>query len=136
MKKENIVELNIGVYESIKLKVNRIIAMDIVKKFPQLSQIGDNENESDESLLDKIDFISLYNMSIYGLYKMANALDNTFTLEKAEEIFDYASNVQTIIDGKKQACDMVLVGKIMNELLSVFMKEKGKEVPIVDFKME
>lgn len=134
MKKENIIELNIGVYESIKLKINRLIAMDILTKFPQLSKIDKESNNKD--IEKNIGISELYQISIYGLYKMANALDNEFTYEKAEEIFEYASNVLTIVNGVKQPCDMVLLSKIMDEIQEVFMKEKGKEVQVVDFKME
>ena len=133
MKKENIVELNIGVYESIKLKINRIIAMDILTKFPQLSKV---DVEGSKNIEESIGIGTLYEIAIYGLYKMANALNKEFTYEKAEEIFEYASNVLTIVDGEKQPCDMILVSKIMNEIQEVFTKEKGKEVQVVEFKME
>lgn len=127
MKKENIVELNIGVYESIKLKVNRIIAMDIASKFPELSKM---KSEKD------IEIETLYSMSIYALYKMAKSLDKEFTYEKAEEIFEYASNVITVIDGEKQPCNLVLMTKVLNFLQEVFTNVEGEEVQVVDFKME
>jgi hypothetical protein len=127
MKKENIVELNIGVYESIKLKVNRIIAMDIASKFPELSKM---KSEKD------IEIETLYSMSIYALYKMAKSLDKEFTYEKAEEIFEYASNVITVIDGEKQPCNLVLMTRVLNFLQEVFTNVEGEEVQVVDFKME
>ena len=127
MKKENIVELNIGVYESIKLKVNRIIAMDIASKFPELSKM---KSEKD------IEIETLYSMSIYALYKMAKSLDKEFTYEKAEEIFEYSSNVITVIDGEKQPCNLVLMTRVLNFLQEVFMNVEGEEVQVVDFKME
>lgn len=126
MKKDNIIELNIGVYTSVKLKVNRIIAMTIASKFPQLGNI---KNEND------IDFDAMYEMSIFALYKMANALDKEFTYEKAEEIFDYAENVVAIVDGEKQPCNFVLMTNILNAIKEVFTKEQGKEVQVVEFKM-
>ena len=127
MKKENIVELKIGVYESIKLKVNRIIAMDIASKFPELSKM---KSEKD------IEIETLYSMSIYALYKMAKSLDKEFTYEKAEEIFEYASNVITVIDGEKQPCNLVLMTRVLNFLQEVFTNVEGEEVQVVDFKME
>lgn len=127
MKKENIVELNIGVYESIKLKVNRIIAMDIASKFPELSKM---KSEKD------IEIETLYSMSIYALYKMAKSLDKEFTYEKAEGIFEYASNVITVIDGEKQPCNLVLMTRVLNFLQEVFTNVEGEEVQVVDFKME
>lgn len=127
MKKENIVELNIGIYESIKLKVNRIIAMDIASKFPELSKM---KSEKD------IEIETLYSMSIYALYKMAKSLDKEFTYEKAEEIFEYASNVITVIDGEKQPCNLVLMTRVLNFLQEVFTNVEGEEVQVVDFKME
>ena len=127
MKKENIVELNIGIYESIKLKVNRIIAMDIASKFPELSKM---KSEKD------IEIETLYSMSIYALYKMAKSLDKEFTYEKAEEIFEYASNVITVIDGEKQPCNLVLMTRVLNFLQEVFTNVDGEEVQVVDFKME
>lgn len=127
MKKENIVELNIGIYESIKLKVNRIIAMDIASKFPELSKM---KSEKD------IEIETLYSMSIYALYKMAKSLDKEFTYEKAEAIFEYASNVITIIDGEKQPCNLVLMTRVLNFLQEVFTNVEGEEVQVVDFKME
>ena len=126
MKKDNIIELNIGVYTSVKLKVNRIIAMTIASKFPQLGNI---KNEND------IDFDAMYEMSIYALYKMANALDKEFTYEKAEEIFEYAEHVIAIIDGEKQPCNLVLMTKVLDAIKEVFMKEQGKEVQVVEFSM-
>lgn len=127
MKKENIVELNIGIYESIKLKVNRIIAMDIAAKFPELSKM---KSEKD------VEIETLYSMSIYALYKMAKSLDKEFTYEKAEEIFEYASNVITVIEGEKQPCNLVLMTRVLNFLQEVFTNVEGEEVQVVDFKME
>ena len=127
MKKENVIELNLGKYEGIKLKSNRFIAMNVIKRFPQLATI---KQESD------IDTGVMYDMAIYSLYEMAKSLDNTFTHEKAIEIFEYASDVHTIVDGEEQPCDILLMTKILNFLQEVFTKETGKEVQVVDFKME
>lgn len=126
MKKENIVELNIGIYESIKLKINRKIALEIFNHFPEFEKIDRND----------LDYDDLYDVSVYGLYKMANCLDKDFTEEKAREIFEYASNVATIVDGEKQLCDMLLIQKVMETINEVFTSKKREEVQVVNFKME
>lgn len=127
MKKENIIELNIGVYKSIKLQSNRMIAMTVANRYPELASI---KNEKD------VDFEKMYAMSIYCLYKMANSLDEEFTYEKAKEIFEYASHVKTIVNGEKQYCDIVLMGKVLSFLQEVFTKEKGEDVETIEFSME
>ena len=103
-------KLNVGDYK-LDLTINRRILLEVTDKYPNLLN-QDNKMNTISSLKEA------FEVNVYLLYCMAKESDPSFTLEKANEIYDYAEDCIVDINGEEMVAQDYLnqkIGEMVNE---------------------
>lgn len=103
-------KLNVGDYK-LDLTINRRILLEVTDKYPNLLN-QDNKVNTISNLKEA------FEVNVYLLYCMAKESDPSFTLEKANEIYDYAEDCIVDVNGEEMVAQDYLnqkIGEMVNE---------------------